>query len=61
MWNDVAVIAPVGYSMGVVEDKDGKLVLVIKPVGSEWAHGIMPKGGINTIADGCTRFRIVQD
>jgi len=60
MWNYISVVLPVGTEVGVVEDKDGKLVIATKLSGQDWTHGIQPIGGNNTIGEGCTRFSIVE-
>lgn len=70
-WNRVAVVAPVGFEFGIVEDADGRLTLAVRigdrgeqDVPADWLNwraGQEPKGGLNQIAEGATRYVVVDD
>lgn len=60
-WNRVEVAAPAGYSFGIILDSNGTLSLSVKPPDGDWPKGNEPMAGINTIAEGCTRYVVFNE
>lgn len=59
---EVQVVAPVGTQFGTVKGENGILTIVCRPPGcTEWPHGIVPDGGHNEIAEGYTRYVVMDD
>ena len=61
MWNKVIVAAQPGTEFGMVENRDGQLVLAVRRAGEPWPTGYVPTAGINCIAPDHTRYYIESD
>jgi hypothetical protein len=59
-WHRVEIIAPEGYSFGVVMDGSGCLGIAIKAPGGEWSSDLH-RDGENTIAPGHKAYVVRND
>ena len=60
-WNQLEIMAPVGYTFGIVMDSMGLLAIAVKPPNGEWPKGYEPVEGINTIKEGDICYSVLND